>query len=234
MSQQDNTNSMNPFGPWQALGEANMNAWSRMMTNAIRRDVFTQVLGNYLDTYLTTSEAFQKAIVQYMNGLLPRLSLPSRNEVTALAEHVSTIEQCLNDLDAKTEQRLQAFPDQVSNIERHLNDLDAKTERSLQTFPAHMSNIEQRLNDLIEKRLNDLDAKIEQRLQMLSEQLAQAATSTSQQSAARADLERRLQALDDNIMHLLQLVEATNSQLSAPKAASSSRRRKPNSPEQSS
>lgn len=108
MSQHD-PNKMDPFGPWRSFRDASMDAWAKALTEAVGTDAFAQAMGTYLDSYLATSAPFQKAVDQYMNAVLPRMSLPTRDEVIDLARRMTNIELRLDDLDAKTDQIMQAL-----------------------------------------------------------------------------------------------------------------------------
>lgn len=108
MSQND-PQKLDPFGPWRSFRDASMDAWAKALTEAVGTDAFAQSMGAYLDSYLATSAPFQKAVDQYMSAVLPRMSLPTRDEVIDLARRMTNIELRLDDLDAKTDQLLQAL-----------------------------------------------------------------------------------------------------------------------------
>lgn len=235
MSQEDNINIVDPFGTWRMLGEANMNTWAKAMADAMSMDVFRQAMESYLDTYLAASASFHNALDQYMNSVLPQFSPPSRQEVINLGERITDLARQYDDLGAKTEQRLQALPEQLHGIEQQLSGLDMKTEQRLHALSQRVNSIEQQLHDLdtkTEQRLNDLDGGFDQIRRSLAEQLAQPASSASEQNATISELETRLQALDDKIAQLLQLVGSTKSRQQSSKPANTTRRRKSDSPEQ--
>lgn len=108
MSQHD-PNKLDPFGPWRSFRDASMDTWAKALTEAVGTDAFAQAMGSYLDSYLATSAPFQKAIDQYMNTVLPRMSMPTRDEVIDLARRMTNIELRLDDLDAKADQLMQTL-----------------------------------------------------------------------------------------------------------------------------
>ena len=61
-----------------------------------------------LDTWLTTSAPFRKAIESTMTQALTQLNMPTRSDVTSLAERLTNIEMRLDDLDAKLDETQRA------------------------------------------------------------------------------------------------------------------------------
>lgn len=59
-----------------------------------------------LDAWLTASGPFQKILEDSMAKTLAQLNLPSRDEVTRIAERLTNIEMRLDDLDAKLDEVL--------------------------------------------------------------------------------------------------------------------------------
>ena len=90
-----------PFGQWKAMREANVDAWSKMMVQLVNTDAYAQTTGAMLDAWLTTSAPFRKAVEAAMTQALVNLNMPTRGDVTALAERLVNIEMRLDDLDAK-------------------------------------------------------------------------------------------------------------------------------------
>ena len=60
-----------------------------------------------LDVWLSNSAPFRKVIEKAMTQALANLNMPSRDDVTRLAERLTNIEMRLDDLDAKLDQVLQ-------------------------------------------------------------------------------------------------------------------------------
>ena len=57
-----------------------------------------------LDAWLTTSAPFRKVIEAAMTQVLANLNMPTRDDVTRLAERLTNIEMRLDDLDAKLDE----------------------------------------------------------------------------------------------------------------------------------
>src|SRR2546421_10806123 len=102
MSQQ--TNNFNPFDPTgllKQMRDTGMDAWSKTMIQLVNTDASAQAIGQFLDTWLTTSGPFRKMFETTMTHGLAGLNLPSRADVTSIAQRLTNIELRLADLEAK-------------------------------------------------------------------------------------------------------------------------------------
>jgi hypothetical protein len=107
---QDNVN-FNPFDPsglLKQMRDANLDAWSKTMIELVHSDAYARATGALLDGWLSTSAPFRKALESAVTQALANLSLPSRGDVTALAERLTNIEMRLDDMDAKLDECLRA------------------------------------------------------------------------------------------------------------------------------
>ncbi len=114
-SQTDATNPLDPFGVWrettdagmQALREArdaNMETWSRLMIDFVNSEAYSRASNEWLDTYLTVSQPFQQALEKAMTQALTSLNMPTRSDVTTLAQRMTNIEIRLDDLDVRLDE----------------------------------------------------------------------------------------------------------------------------------
>ena len=131
--QPENNNPLDPMATWRAARDASLESWSKLMTELVNSDAYSQATGQWLDTYLTFSQPFQRAIETAMTQVLTGLNMPIRTDVTNLAERLTNVEMRLDDLDAKLDdiqlvaQSLPASkPAADTNVETRLDDLDAK------------------------------------------------------------------------------------------------------------
>jgi hypothetical protein len=100
---QDN-NAFNPFDPTgmlKSMRDANMDAWSKMMIQVVNTDAYAKATGTMLDTWLSTSTPFHKAMEAALTQILTNMQMPSRADVIRLAERLTNIELKLDDMDAK-------------------------------------------------------------------------------------------------------------------------------------
>jgi hypothetical protein len=109
MSQKpDDTNPFDPTGMFRSMRDAGMDAWSKMMIQLINSDAYAQATSAMLDAWLTTSAPFRKAVESTMTQVLTQLNMPTRADVTGLAERLTNIEMRLDDMEAKLDESQRA------------------------------------------------------------------------------------------------------------------------------
>jgi hypothetical protein len=94
-------NPMDPFGAWRTMRDTYMDAWSKMMIDMVNSEAYAEASGRLLDTYLSMSTPFRQAIETAMTQVLTQFNMPTRSDVTSLAERLTNIEFRLDDLDAR-------------------------------------------------------------------------------------------------------------------------------------
>ena len=99
-------NPFDPAGMLKGMRDANMDAWAKMMVQLVNTDAYAEASGAMLDAWLTSSGPFRKVMEDSMAKTLEQLNLPSRDEVTRIAERLTNIELRLDDLDAKLDEAL--------------------------------------------------------------------------------------------------------------------------------
>ena len=121
MSEQRETpNPLDPIETWTAMRDASLKSWtamrdanleslSKMMIDLVNSEAYSQATSQWLDSYLTLSQPFQRVIETTMTQVLARLNMPVRTEVTSLAERLTNVEMRLDDLDAKLDDILRAI-----------------------------------------------------------------------------------------------------------------------------
>jgi hypothetical protein len=100
----DHFNPFDPTGMFKSMRDANMDAWSKMMLQLVHSDAYAQATATMLDSWLTTSIPFRKALEMAMTQSLTSLNMPTRTDVISLAERLTNVEMRLDDLDAKLEE----------------------------------------------------------------------------------------------------------------------------------
>src|SRR6266536_1645630 len=110
MSKQPETiNPLDPFKTLNIMRDASLESWSKMMIDLVNSEAYSQATSQWLDSYLTLSQPFQRVIETTMTQVLAGLNMPTRAEVTSLAERMTNIEIRLDDLDAKLDDILRAI-----------------------------------------------------------------------------------------------------------------------------
>jgi hypothetical protein len=109
MSQNNSTfNPFDPTGMFKGMRDTGMDAWSKMMIQFVNTDAYAQANGQMLDVWLNTSAPFRKVLEAVMTQVLTNLNMPTRADVTNLAERLTHIETKLDDLEAKLDEGQQA------------------------------------------------------------------------------------------------------------------------------
>jgi hypothetical protein len=102
MSQTNDTfNPFDPTGMFKGLRDGGMESWSKMMIQLVNSDAYAQATGALLDAWLSSSSVFRKLIESTVTQVLTSLNMPTRSDITSLAERLTNIEKRLDDLDAK-------------------------------------------------------------------------------------------------------------------------------------
>jgi Poly(R)-hydroxyalkanoic acid synthase subunit (PHA_synth_III_E) len=104
MSQADgdsHSQMSDPFEPLRALRDKYLDAMAKTMVEAVNTESYAQATGAMLEGYLTATAPLREAMDKSMTQALQQLSLPSRQEVAALAERFTNVEMRLDDMDAK-------------------------------------------------------------------------------------------------------------------------------------
>jgi len=95
-----NGKDYDPMNAFRELRDNYLDAWAKVMVDAVNTDAYAKTTGAMLDTYLSASSPFREALEKTMLQALQQLSLPSRSDFVSLAERVTHIEMKLDDLDA--------------------------------------------------------------------------------------------------------------------------------------
>ncbi|HWG19612.1 MAG TPA: hypothetical protein VG225_03715 [Terracidiphilus sp.] len=95
-----------PFEPFREMRDAYLDAMSKTMVEAVNSESYAQASGAMLDWSLTASGPFREAMEKSMLQAMQQLSLPSRQEIAALAERFTNLELRVDDMDAKLDRVL--------------------------------------------------------------------------------------------------------------------------------
>ena len=104
-------NPLDPTVMLKGVRYANMSAMAKMMVDFVNTDAYAESTGAMLDAWLTSSGPFRKVMENCMSQSLAQLNLPSRDDVSRLAERLTNIEMRLDDLDAKLDDTLSKIGD---------------------------------------------------------------------------------------------------------------------------
>jgi len=97
-------NPFDPTGMFKGLRDSGMDAWSKLMIQFVNTEAYAQATAAALDAWLGASVPFRKAVETAMTQALTNFNMPTRGDVTALAERLTQIEMRLDDLEARLEE----------------------------------------------------------------------------------------------------------------------------------
>jgi hypothetical protein len=98
-----------PFDPlesFRGLRDIYLDTMAKAMVEAVNTESYAKASGAMLDTTLTMSAPLREGLEKSMLQVLEQLSLPSRQDIVALAERFTNLEMCLDDMDAKLDRIL--------------------------------------------------------------------------------------------------------------------------------
>ena len=90
-----------PFESFRNMRDTYLEGMSKVMIDAVNTEEYAQASGTLLTNYLTFTAPFRETLDKTMVMALEQLSLPSRQQITSLAERFTNLEMKLDDIDAK-------------------------------------------------------------------------------------------------------------------------------------
>jgi hypothetical protein len=98
-----------PFDPlesFRGLRDIYLDSMAKAMVDAVNTESYAKASAAVLDTTLTLSAPLREGLEKSMLQILEKLSLPSRQDIVALAERFANLEMRLDDMDAKLDRLL--------------------------------------------------------------------------------------------------------------------------------
>lgn len=108
MAAEKEATAADPFEAFRKMRETYLEGMSKVMIDAVNTEEYAKASGALLNNYLTLAAPFREALDKAMVMALEQFSLPSRQQVTALAERFTNLEMRLDDLDAKLDRIIES------------------------------------------------------------------------------------------------------------------------------
>jgi len=102
----EHTTPPDPFEGMIKFYETWSKAWSQSMSETASSERFAEAMGKQMETQLDSFAQVRKSFGEMMDAYLKEMNLPSRGEITGLAERLTSIEIKLDDLDARLDEML--------------------------------------------------------------------------------------------------------------------------------
>jgi hypothetical protein len=109
MAAEKNGTAADPFEAFRKMRDTYFEGLSKVMIDAVNTEEYAQTTGTLLNNYLTVSAPFREALDRSMILTLEQFSLPSRQQVVALAERFTNLEMRIDDLDTKLDRLMQSL-----------------------------------------------------------------------------------------------------------------------------
>ncbi len=100
-AENEDTKPVDPFEVFRGMRDSYLEAVSKVMINAVNSEEYAQATGAMLNSSLMASAPFREALDKATAAALQQSSMPSRQEVAALAGRFTNIEMRLDDMEAK-------------------------------------------------------------------------------------------------------------------------------------
>lgn len=95
------TAAVDPFEAFRGMRDSYLDAMSKVMINAVNTEEYAKATGAMLNSTMMLSAPFREAMDKAMASALQQSSMPSRQEVAALAGRLTNIEMRLDDMESK-------------------------------------------------------------------------------------------------------------------------------------
>jgi hypothetical protein len=117
LPENENAKPVDPFEAMRSMRDTYFDSLSKVMIKAVNSEEYAQAAGAMLNGSLTITAPFREALNKAVMAGLQESSLPSRQEVVALAERFTNIEMRLDDMDAKLDRIANLFyAGQTANV----------------------------------------------------------------------------------------------------------------------
>jgi TolA-binding protein len=95
---------LDPSGMLRQMRDVGMDAWAKSMTQMVNSDAYATATAAALDAWLSSSAPLRKAMETGLSQSLAAMNLPSRDDVSRLAQRLTNIEMRLDDMEAKLDE----------------------------------------------------------------------------------------------------------------------------------
>ncbi|PIC63036.1 polyhydroxyalkanoate biosynthesis repressor PhaR [Sporosarcina sp. P13] len=129
------TKFMDPFTIWKDMYEKTEETWSDIIQESMKKETFSQGLGQTLNNHLQNTEMISGITESY----LKQLNIPTRDEIASLATLVINLEEKVDDLqdniseelvNNQTSKDIKALKDSVSHLDLKLDQIiEAMTDK---------------------------------------------------------------------------------------------------------
>lgn len=144
-----------PLATWKNFTEKNEETWAKFMQQMVATPEFAQALGSSANN----TAAYKMMVKQTAKAYLESAGMPSRDDLTQLAEQVVSLDAKVDDLNDAFTDNLSSMPQLMGRVVATLESLATRLERLEAKMLARdeLAGITQRLETLESKMLNRAD-----------------------------------------------------------------------------
>lgn len=92
---------------WKQFQDVGMRGWAKMMNDLVASEEFASSVGHSVTQYLESSAPMRQQISKITTQYLEQMNMPTRDEMTRLAERLINLEMRVDDIDAKMDEALE-------------------------------------------------------------------------------------------------------------------------------
>jgi polyhydroxyalkanoic acid synthase PhaR subunit len=157
------TVAADPFTFFKEWYDAISESWSRVVEETIASEQFLEFNKLFLESYSSFSKAFRRANEEYL-GIL---QLPSRADISHVAELVVALEDKVDRQDDRFDDVENAFSqtaksEAVASLDEHLVNVESTLHESIASVGKHLDTVQTKLSETLaglEERLDTVQAK---------------------------------------------------------------------------
>jgi len=123
---------MDPFTMWKEMYEKTEATWSNVIHESMKKDSFSQNMGQTLNSHLQTTELVSGMADAY----LKQLNMPTRDEIASLASLIINLEEKVDDLQDNMEEETlkNNTSNEISQLRSAVSNLDEKLDKILEVI----------------------------------------------------------------------------------------------------
>ena len=106
MSENDEKQVGDPFGQMVQFYDDWTKTWAGAASEMVSRKSFADSMAQQLESTLSTTQLMRRQMGEIMEQSLQQMSLPTRKQVLAIAERLTSFEMRLDDMEAKLDEVL--------------------------------------------------------------------------------------------------------------------------------
>lgn len=103
----DATAAFDPMSMLKGMRDANMETWSKMMTDLVNTEAYSGASAEMLNAWLSSTAPLREAVETSVTQALKGMNIAVGEDVTRLGERLTNIEMRLDDIEAKLDESLQ-------------------------------------------------------------------------------------------------------------------------------